>query len=131
VRTARIIDEDVRRPLATDPLHFIFEFSSSSSEDEDEDFALPRHFSSDIEHVVKEAICTVRVCPKIHSASHHKRSPNEHSDEDFSSGSDGGEEYSSTHSGEYSSDEEGLHLESEGTWEVISIWGIHYIILLR
>jgi len=121
VRTAWNIDEDVRRSLATDHLHSIFEFSSSSSEDEDEDddVALPRHYSSDIEHAVKEALCKVQVYPEIHSASHHKRSPSEHSDEDSSSGSDGGEEYSSTHSDECSSDEEDL--ESEETWEVVSI----------
>ena len=50
-----------------------------------------------------------------------KRSLSEHSDEDSSSRSDGGEEYSSTHIGESSGDkQEELHLESEEIWEMIS-----------
>jgi len=129
VRTAWNIDEDVRRALATHHLHSTFDFSSSEDEDEDddedegegEDFAPPCH-SSGINHAVIEAISQVQVYPEIRAASHHKRSPSEHSDEDSSSGSDGGEEYSSAHSDESSSDEEeGLPLEREETWEMISI----------
>ncbi len=69
----------------------------------------------------KETISQVQVFPEIRPASHQKRSPREHIDEDSSSGSDGGEEYSSTHVGEYFRDEEGLRLGSEETWEMISI----------
>ena len=121
VRTAWNINEDVRRSLATRHLHSIFEFSSSEDEGEDEDFTSPCH-SSNIEHAVKEAISQVQVYPEIRPASHQKWPPSEHSDPDSSSGSDGGEEYSSSHFDESSSDEEeGLHLESEEIWEMISI----------
>jgi len=51
-----------------------------------------------------------------------------HSDEDSSSGSDRGEDYSSTHFGESSNDEEALLLESDETWEMISIGGMHYTV---
>ena len=120
MRTAWNINEDVRRSLATRHLHSIFEFSSSEDEGEDEDFVSHCH-SSHIEHTVQEAISQVQVYPEIRPASH-KRSPSQHSDPDSSSGSDGGEEYSSSHFDESSSDEEeGLHLESEEIWEMISI----------
>lgn len=122
MRTAWNISEDVRRSLATDHLHSIFDFSSSEeNDDEDEEFASPC-YSPNIEHAVKEAICGVQVYPETRAASSHKRSPSEQSDEDTSSGSDGGEEYSPTHFDESSSDEEdGLHPENEETWELISI----------
>ena len=65
-------------------------------------------------------------------ASHHKRSPSEHIDEDFSSSSNGGEEYTSTHFDEFSSREgKGCFLESEETWEITSIGGMNYTILPR
>ena len=64
--------------------------------------------SSNVEHAAEEAISHLR------SAFHQKRSPSQHSD--------GGGEYSSTHFGESCSDEEEeLHMESEETWNVISI----------
>ena len=121
VRTAWNIDEDVRRSLETHHLHSIFEFSSSEDEGEDEDFA-PHCHASNVEHTVKEAISQVQVYPEIRPASHQKRLSSEPSDEDSSSGSDGGEEYSPAHFDESSSDEEEeLHLQSEEIWEMISI----------
>ena len=120
VRTAWDINEDVRRSLATHHLRSIFEFSSSEDEGEDEDFPSHCH-PSNIEHAVQEAISQVQVYPEIRPASQ-KRPPSEHSDPESSSGSDGGEGYSSSHFDESSSDEEeGLHLESEEIWEMISI----------
>ena len=124
VRTAWNIDEDVRRSLATDHLHSIFEFSSSEEnddEDDDDEFASPFRPST-IEHAVEEAISEVQVYPEIRTAAHHKRSPSESSEEDISSGSDGGEEYSSTQfDGDSSDEEEGLHLENRETWELITL----------
>ena len=121
VRTAWNIDEDVRRSLPSRHLRSIFEFSSSEDEGEDEDFPPHRH-SSNIEHTVKEAVSQVQVYPEIRPASHQKRLSSEPSDEDSSSGSDGGDEYSPAHFDESSSDEEeALHLQSEEIWEMISI----------
>ena len=125
VRTAWNIDEDVRRSLATDHLHSIFEFSSSEEnddEDEEEESASPCHSSTTIEDAVKEAIREVQVYPEIRTASHHKRSLSETSEEDTSSGSDGGEEHSSAQfDGDSSDEEEGLHLENGETWELITL----------
>jgi len=65
VGTASKIDDDVRRALAANHLHYTFAFSSSSSEDEDDDdddddFASPCR-SSNIDHAVKEAISQVQI----------------------------------------------------------------------
>lgn len=128
VRTAWNINEDVRRSLATDHLHSIFEFSSSDEnddndeeEEEEEEFASPIH-SSSIEQAVEDAISQVQVYPERRTAAHHTRSPSDTSEEDISSGSDGGEEYSSTQfDGDSSDEEEGLHRENGETWELIEI----------
>ena len=64
----------------------------------------------------------VQEYPEIRRASCHKPSPSEHSDSDSSSGSDYGEIYPPTRSGESSSDEgEALHLESGTMWVMNSI----------
>ena len=81
------------------------------------DFASHRH-KSNIEHAVRQAISQVQVYPEIYSASRQLQSLNGHSDEDFSSGSDGGEIHSPTYFGASSSDREGgLHLESDELWK--------------
>ena len=108
------IDEYVRRSLATHHLHSIVELSSTEVDSKDEDFTSQRH-SPNTEHAVKQAISQVQVYPEISPASHQKRSPSEHSDGDSGSGSDGGEEFSSTHFGESSiNEEEGLHVKNRG-----------------
>ena len=104
----------------SDHLHSVFDLSSSD-DDEDEQLVSPCS-SSNIEDAVTDVISQVHVYPDLHPASRHRRLPSEHSDEDTSSGSDGGEEYSPSHFDESSSDEEeGLNLEHVETWELISI----------
>ena len=96
MRTAWNIDGDLYVSLATHHLHSIFEPPSSKEEDEgeEEDFASRGH-SSNIKHVVKEAISQVQVYLEIRLAYCHGR---DQSDENSSSSGDGGVGYNLSYS---------------------------------
>ena len=118
MHTARNIDEDVRRSLSTHHLHSTFSFED---EGKDEDIPPPRR-SSSIDHAVNQAFSQVQIYTERPSVSHQNQPSSEHSGGDSGFGSNGDEEYSSTHiGGSFSNEGDGLHLESEQTWETISI----------
>ena len=111
VSTGWNIGRDIRRSLATLPLHSMFKFSAFEDEGEDRDLrptAILPTSSMPSKRLSAISRSTLSLSPKAVAKPAQRR--------DSSFGSDGGEEYPSTHFSESSGDEEDeSHMESEET----------------